>query len=113
MVTSFGLPGSASRPWTAVSRSWNVVSPSMLPMKRIAWLRAGLGRPFLPRGATGTSTAVRTAFTPGARDSAAVIGATLPPLGAYTEALRSEGLVPARKIGYDDWVRRAAAIDPI
>jgi hypothetical protein len=31
----------------------------------------------------------------------------------YVDIVRSDAFVLARKAGYDDWVRRAAAIDPM
>jgi len=41
-----------------------------------------------------------------------VNGATAAPeFVAYTDTFMSDGLVLARNVGYEDWVRRAAAID--
>jgi hypothetical protein len=36
-----------------------------------------------------------------------------PEPGAKMDTVRSDGLVLARKVGYEDWVRRAASIDAI
>jgi hypothetical protein len=55
---------------------------------------------------------VRTLFTPGRRAISAVNGGTAPPeFGTYSDTVMSDGLVLARKVGYEDWVRRPAAID--
>ena len=55
---------------------------------------------------------VRTRLTPGRRAIAVVNGATAPPVvGTYNDTDMSAGLVLARKVGYEDWVRRPAAID--
>jgi hypothetical protein len=55
-----------------------------------------------------------TRFTSGRRASlvaTAGLKVETPELLAATDTVRSEGFVLARKVGYDDWVRRPAAID--
>jgi hypothetical protein len=70
------------------------------------------GAPFGARGMNVGAPIVRTRFTPGTRAILAVKGATAPPeFGTYTDTDRSDGLVLARKVGYEDWVRRPAATD--
>jgi hypothetical protein len=39
------------------------------------------------------------------------VATATPELGAKTDTLKSDGLVLARNVGYEDWVRRPASID--
>src|ERR1022692_3774489 len=71
------------------------------------------GAPFLASGANWGTTAALTRFTSGRRAILAVNVGRGPPPKLNTDTVKSDGLVLARKVGYDDWVRRAAAMEPI
>ncbi len=63
----------------------------------------------------GGASMVRTRFTPASRSILAVSEGPGLPLAAelYTAIVRFDGFVLARKVGYDDCVRLAAAMDAI
>ncbi len=114
MTISSARAGSALRPSTGDSRSWSRNSPSRLPRTETAPSVLRRGAPLGARGMKEGATTARTRLTPGSRAMAPCSDDTAcapMPFGEYTETVMSDGLVLARKVGYEDCVRRPAAAD--
>jgi hypothetical protein len=87
--------------------------PSRLEMVKTFESELRRGAPFAPSGTTVGASADTTLLTPGTRSIAAFNEAAGPPLepAVYTAIVKTDGLVLARNVGYEDCVRRPAATD--